>query len=559
MRTTIFNKIHLIFAGITLMLVGSCDINNVLKDDEGIEIPLVIADLNFLDTKINLELVDVDSDLPIEERLNITVYANKPIINLKGELTNEFTVNDGTLTFSVDPNQNISDSDPLQIKIDATNNSLLSANSEYEINSKGDHFISLAIYREQEIEELLEDIFDGLLFKSSTPEYDVYVDGEAIGSGNLPIVSSQGNELLLNYENNKYTSSGTSLTSYFPSLDKEAATKTMSVYYGFNKIASTSSYNSDIASDVSITFQANQEVVENEYVLIASYTVASGSTIQDYTLSLDSDGQINQYLSQYTTNYDYSFTQSSLGTGTEIIIPQGAKLNYIGLGERSLDYAVCLAGSTVTLNMPEGADGATAKFKLFNNGALKVSQTVAVSEGVNTFSTGEFSFDQNYANIVVVEDTEQFDFEPNEIELDGCSQNYNFTATTPSSLKKYNLSARFTCSGEVIAVMPSVLGRIKQQDAPETDWEYFNFVSGSVSLFLTPDTTYSIKGDFDEKEFFFEFTSTFNDAVISQLISDLKAENPSVDTVSYEYTEVSSSEVDIDVNVSFAEGECVFN
>ena len=465
----------------------------------------------------------------------------------------------GSTTFSIDPNQNISDSDPLQIKIDATNNSLLSANSEYEIYSKGDHFISLAIYREQEIEELLDDIFDGLLFKSSTPEYDVYADGEAIQNGSLPIVSSQGNELLLNYEMNKYTSSGTSLTSYFPSLDKEAATQTMSVYYGFNKIASTSSYNSDIASDVSITIQANQAVVENEYVLIVSYTVAAGSTIQDYTLALDSDGQINQYLSQYTTNYDYSFTESSLGTGTEIIIPQGAKLNYIGLGERSLEYAVCLAGSTVTLNMPEGADGATAKFKLFNNGALKVSQTVAVSEGVNTFSTGEFSFDQTLPNIVVVEDTEQFDFEPNEIELDGCSQNYNFTATTPSSLKKYNLSARFTCSGEVIAVMPTVLGRIKQQDAPETDWEYFTFDSGSVSLFLTPDTTYSIKGDFDEKEFFFEFTSTFNNVVIEELIADLKADNPTVDTVTYEYTEVSSSEFDIDVNVSFAEGECVFN
>lgn len=559
MIKTHFQSIKIFIVSSLLLVTASCDINNVLKDDEGIEIPLVIADLNFLDTKINLELVDVETGLPIDERLNITVYANKPIINLKGKLTNEFTVNDGTLTFSVDPNQNISDADPLQLKIEATNNSLLSANSEVEIYDKGDHFISLVIYRQQEIEDLLEDLFDELLFKPNTSEYDVYADGVAIQNGNLPIVSSQGNELLLNYENNKYTSSGTSLTSYFPSLDREAATQTNSVYYGFNKIASTSSYNASIASDVAVTLQPNQAVIQNEYVLIVSYTVSSGSTIQDYTLALDSDGQINQYLSQYSTNYDYSYTESSLGTGTEIIIPQGAKLNYIGLGERSLDYAVCLAGSTVTLNMPDGADGATAKFKLFNNGALKVSQTVAISEGVNTFSTGEFSFDQNYPNILVIEDTAQFDFEPNEIELEGCSQNYNSTATTPSTLKKYNLSARFTCSGEVIAVMPTVLGRIKQQDAPESAWEYFTFESGSASLFLTPDTTYSIKGDFDEKEFFFEFTSSFNEAIIDQLITDLKADNPSLDTITYEYTEVSSSEVDIDINVSFAEGECVFN
>ena len=542
---------------IATLIVMSCDVQNVLNEEEGNENPLIVVDLNFLNSKINVTLVDPETQLPMNENMTVRVYANKRIVNLKGKYKNRFQVGDGTLTFSVDPNENITATEPLQLKIVASNNRYLSADARYEITSEGDHFIYLSIYREQEVEDLVDNALANLPFRAAS-DYDIYANDENIQNSVLPLISMEGSIQVLDYEKEKYNAEAMSLSNFLPLLDRQAVLSTSSVYYGFNKLVPSAPQNDALDLDTAISYKENAAVLTSESKLFVSYTTSNEGQTEDVTLVLGQQNEIFEYREVTTTQYDYSFTETDLGNGSEVIIPQGAKVNYIGIGKASLGYNICSVGSTVNILMPEGADGATVSYTLTNNNFLKVSETVSVNSGSNTFNTGSFAFEEDQPNVVTIEDTDQYDFEPNSIALNGCPQTYNFTATPQSNLSKYNISAQFSCIGQQIAVTPTILAQIKRKDAPESEWEYFTFESGNVSLYLIPEEEYVVKGDFDEEEYYFEFTTTFDESVIQQLISDTIAENSGIDSVEYDYNTISSSETDINITVILKENACTF-
>lgn len=573
---------YLLIVSLLGTLIG-CDVDNVFKDEQGIDIPLVLVDLNFLDTKVNLRLIDIDTeDLKDEERLTVEVYANKNIINLKGNYTNRFVVEDGTLTFSVDPNEEITPGNPLLLQLKASNATIGSDERAYTLTRKNDHFIDLAVYEKDQIVALVETYEtnpEGVEqavaqvieeSNSNSGEAQVIVETEAVILVNGENLSESDAEItyentlsqsILITEQETYQETENSYTDVLPTMNDLGIVPTTEIYYGANTLTEESE-TTPTTEDLTFSFgttSSGRSLIEGDQLLV-SYSYTEGGTTYDILEILLATGTLIRYSSITTDGYSYSNAIDSFSNVNQIVVPAGSLLNYAAIGRAVEGYESCDEGVQIEIVMPEGANGSTITYDLFNNGVLKATGTEPVTAGANSFQSSVFSYNSNYTNTVKIDDTPQYDIEPNEIALTGCSSTYSFSATPIVSLNKYNLSASFNCYGEQLAATPTVLGYIRLKGATEdADWQPFTFESGFISFYLLPGTEYEVKGDFDETEYSFEFTTSLDESITDTLIAEVLSKNDELQSIEFIYTEVNSNEFDISTVVTFKEGFCLFN
>ena len=152
---------------VALIVNVSCSnlFDNPMKDKEtGKELPFLLLDQNFFDTKLMVHLIDAQTGNEINS--DITVYLtgddSEKVVDFNGERNESYQVNNGYFEVAIDPSVVPSIESPINLVIYANNEnySWYSLPTEVSITQTGlsDVIVSLYNQEDDELEEVEEDV-----------------------------------------------------------------------------------------------------------------------------------------------------------------------------------------------------------------------------------------------------------------------------------------------------------------------------------------------------------------------------------------------------------------
>lgn len=138
-----------------LLLTNSCSdmFSNPLKDKKtGEDLKLLLVDLNFFDSKFNFTFVDSETGNLIEDKTIDVYFSGKDAENLvdyNGDKANMYSVTDGRLALALDPNVEVSSSNPTDftVFVDVPDNSYDGYPVEESYNSNGEYDIVVKLFK----------------------------------------------------------------------------------------------------------------------------------------------------------------------------------------------------------------------------------------------------------------------------------------------------------------------------------------------------------------------------------------------------------------------------
>ncbi len=126
------------------LLAGACDLQQIF-DERIDDKQLLVLTPDFADTSVQLVFRDPETLAVLDQDFEVTVYANKRLVDLNGNYKNQFIARGGVMEFSVSPEETVSESDPLEISISALSADGTKIVSYQDASLKRSGFISLPI------------------------------------------------------------------------------------------------------------------------------------------------------------------------------------------------------------------------------------------------------------------------------------------------------------------------------------------------------------------------------------------------------------------------------
>lgn len=534
-----FKVVALLFA--ILFTTNSCSdiFDNPMKDKEtGDDLTLLIIDPNVFDTKITVHLVDtVGNNMDgIEVFVAFAGEKASNIVSTKGEKHEYFSTKDGALEVGIDPNIDISATNPFAftVLVALKDRSWYAFPKDVELIQKGNVDIIVEMIPFNMVEMNASNEFKSANLSPLAPgnePFNIKFADQLISSSNGWAISNLGST---------YYSGKAQYYSYFyPTATKNG------------KLTST---------DLSI----DPKLIDN-YGIIVSY---SGIKLWR-GINFENEQAINytvytgpyRFVSLFGDNYYSGITRKNItkcegGINIQVEEKYGqtgtAKFNYT-LSIKKRDYSAS-DDSYRTEKVLEGKIGSSSMPYTVNTGTFYYPNNLSDALAAIFYD----KYDENKLTLTLTGDG-QYDLEPSQFEISNfCGQTYTVKAVPKSGLKPYKIIASFSCINNPVGVAPTISGKYREQGTTEP-WTYFNFSGGSAILQLKPGKSYSIEGNLSGQTGKFDFPT--DPAKVGAVLAQAKKEIEELETINYKFTEQTTGAfigTQIKIDVVFKDGECPY-
>lgn len=538
-----------LLASIALVAIA-CDIQQTFDDRINDKQLLVLAP-DFADTSVQLVFRDPETLAVIDEDFEVTVYANKRLIDANGNYKNEFIARGGVMEFFVSPEETVSEGDPLEIAVEA-----ISFDQTIEVRFQKASISKIGFSK---VLIIPTPSLNSIINEANT---ESYIETKK----NITIGSKETEDLKLQLSFNGTTSDRKfeiDNSSYryriYPHYYHEyGANGRNSIGYTFLPLGTNR-----LQEHLEIKVEGPTNMLN--YILVANF-VHPNLTQISYTV--DQSGTFSK------DEHFYLFGK------WQVISTDGTFLNYnhsLGLAINSQpmwftikwhdkkNYKVCSNGFNLKF---EGLDDKTETSILYRAIRSNDGQTFLISadniSGPNYRHSSIKHVDNHIigisGNTLEFAENAQYYIEPQSIELGGeelCGNTYTVKLIPRENHSKYNLNLSMRCEEDEVGVAPTFSALYRKKGGDEASWETVSFKKGSTSLYLEEGAVYEVKGTFSDRAFEFEFTNEASK--IAEAVSGTRNGNTAVKDITYTIESGDTGSQSINANVVFYAADCLIN
>ena len=594
-------KRHLGVLFILLATLSSCDFETFI-DENFKEKSLVVLSPNFIKNTVTLVFENADTGEIIDEDLEVNMLSSsKKIIDLSGNIKNNFNVKNGLLNFAVDPNEEINENSPLYFRV--LINDRLSNQSFFKVSSNNT-LIRIPVINMPSVnldpganktsdrndnEMPITLNIDGKTideFKNETKDY--FFEYKILNSSSSSLggyVNNVNKDILKYFSINNINPE---FVNYFFNYDH--------FYTFYDNILNATHFRQLLYSG----YNENKRYEDSQYLLDQPQlkkptTISvelnpgySWDNVNDYYLNIKFVNHRNQLFYYTISNNGFYeqlyrptiFTSPTIFTGDlvneydvlawnyirpwndEITIPDGNRIIHVELATMTNDETQqCMEGFNLNFEMMgvNEDDRPNLLYKTErNSGKTSHIGYASLTKGNSSHNTASFSNGHSYgklSNKIIFEDNLQYDIIPNTMELGGveaCGKTYNFKVVAKDYLEKYKMNIQFQCSGDEFSTAPTLVAFFNEANTPDKV-DMINLNNGSTSLYLKPEGKYEILGVFNESKFRMSFTN--NQSEIEQAIRESIDQNENIQNIEYSLSIIEGEKV-INAKILFKEGFC---
>ena len=535
------------------MSLSSCNVKEVLTDANGQKKSFILFNPNFLLTNYQIRMVDSLNNF-ITEDLRIDVISNKKIVNNEGYYTKSFTTSNGILNFSVDPNENISatDSIELSVLVSSDNKKIYPAKIKYKGSSRFDRVFKLRITK------VPSNIFTSSI-KSSLSN---------VNSGNkMPLgyysqikekVSFDGVQIDLNNPS----------TFKYNGLIKSGYNQWMVDAYGYDNYANLEDYlfwnlsapkQSNSNTKLKIFYDNIVDLNTRKYSVNLYYKDINGNNL---SLTVNKNGSTSYYNGSTWIN-----TPPLSSWDGNINLPSGTTLNYFYLTSYVINSELtdCPQGFNFNFtNIPKETspefeyiayrnDDTDKRFYISSAGVAKVDAKNP------TYNTGELLY-SNISNKVVFKENSQYYLEPSTVLLNGygaCESKTDIKIIPKANMFKYKLAIEAQCKENNYAVTPTINLLFRKKGTK--DWEGLTVKSGIGIIYLENNAEYEVTGTAGKSKLNFDFSN--NPAAFETQKTNSLNKNPDLNNMIYSIADDANEAGTkiLKMKLSYNQAACPFN
>ena len=532
-----------LFASIALVAIA-CDIQQTFDDRINDKQLLVLAP-DFADTSVQLVFRDPETLAVIDEDFEVTVYANKRLIDANGNYKNEFIARGGVMEFFVSPEETVSEGDPLEIAVDASsNNSSLGLNF-YTTKASRSGFNSITLTPEDlpNLEEITANqqsirpkTKEEILKETEDLSLDLSFNGKTFRNSFRIIIDSYN---IYRFKNN----------------DDRFGDYYLSDQYFF--------IGESLQENMKIEVEGPTHLLD--YYLYLGYNTSNGISIY-YTIK--NDGGYFQ-TRRIKDTYDVIRTRGSIDNYMDaVFIGSNADPVMAEIEWRSKEYyKTCETGFNINFQLEGAQPGETTTVLYRGIRTVDGGNFMLASSNITSPGTMVNSLDHLDNNIIGVSgntlefaENAQYYIEPQTIELGGeelCGNTYTVKLIPRENHSKYNLNLSMRCEEDEVGVAPTFSALYRKKGGDEASWESVSFKKGSTSLYLEEGAVYEVKGTFSERAFEFEFTNEASK--IAEAVSGTRNGNTAVKDITYTIESGDTGSQSINANVVFYAADCLIN
>ena len=556
-----------LLAGIALVATA-CDLQQTFDERIDDKQLLVLAP-DFADTSVQLVFRDPETLAVIDEDFEVTVYANKRLIDANGNYKNEFIARGGVMEFFVSPEETVSEGDPLEIAVEAYNydNSKIVTANKFSINASNFKNVTLKPesiemnYTEAPEQPILNGGYVEKINKAvSDLKFELSFNGRTINDYGCFImcIPSPSTYLKINGPWIHRISS----EDYF----------TWSGYFVLHG-AKVLTYERGVPPN---------DLILHEDLDIE---VKGPLSLADYTLSIDfwegddipTARNLHRYIIRSDGRYEFvrlnRFSQlldwnyGRLNTNHRVTIKEGNLLGRFRIKTYpNEDYKSCDEG--FNLNIEGAVSGAETnllyKVTRDNDQEIFGLANLTINESNYLYNSLQDVGDRQYistaGNTLEFAENAQYYIEPQTIELGGeelCGNTYTVKLIPRENHSKYNLNLSMRCEEDEVGVAPTFSALYRKKGGDEASWQTVSFKKGSTSLYLEEGAVYEVKGTFSERAFEFEFTNEASK--IAEAVSGTRNGNTAVKDITYTIESGDTGSQSISANVVFYAADCLIN
>jgi hypothetical protein len=530
------------------LLAGACDLQQTFDkriDDK----QLLVLSPDFADTSVQLVFRDPETLAVLDEDFEVTVYSNKRLVDLNGNYKNEFIARGGVMEFSVSPEETVSESDPLQILVNAHSLSGESKslneyrsfenkgfNSAFFIPSPG---IDLSTINDQEV-SFSKTKENNVEISKETEGFFWSLNGLKIGESRTGMVVSDVlmRPISINFGGDSkynsthiYTTSGTANEDIKLELNGNLA--------ALNIFAELSFYNA-LGEREYLLYDSGanyfQRIINKGFLLliedetlddqvISSFLIPQGaSEIQFYAL-------VDVVKNNCNNNNGFNFSIDGL--------EPGEKIEVIGT---AFDPS-----KTMGLNFGFDVLG-TEPFR--NTEFVYVGYYKYSTSVLNSFPYLDLTF----------QDSNQYTIEPKSFRIeqsDLCENKIvNLKLSKKVNTKKHQLNLSMRNENQNVGLALTFSALLRKQGQGNTSWETINFKQGSASVYLEEGSTYEVKLTLADEPF--EFTFTNDLSLVEAAVQATKRNVTRIKDINYRIEQTTDMNT-IDAEIVFFEGQSLID
>lgn len=536
-----------LLASIALVAIA-CDIQQTFDDRINDKQLLVLAP-DFADTSVQLVFRDPETLAVIDEDFEVTVYANKRLIDANGNYKNEFIARGGVMEFFVSPEETVSEGDPLEIAVEAVTYNNVKQIPFYSttIKKKGLSSLMLAPISIPSDVGLASNQFssnekkeNNLLISKElkAPKLTIRFNGQIIENG-------------VDYSGARFYGYG----NY--DLDDGFGYRNIIGVGRASKL--TEPLEISVSGPISFFDYALELKFLNEDGAKVLYTV-DNSGYTTYRRYIKSGGSYSLFAGD--EGFDPSYNHLlGIAEGVEV-------LNILFYYYYERDLKSCPIGFNLQIEGLKSGEETNLIYKATRDASKSVFAFASLNVNTPSFLYNSLQdgnstathYISKYRNTLEFAENAQYYIEPQTIELGGeelCGNTYTVKLIPKENHSKYNLNLSMRCEEDEVGVAPTFSALYRKKGGDEASWETVSFKKGSTSLYLEEGAVYEVKGTFSERAFEFEFTNEVSK--IAEAVSGTRNGNTAVKDITYTIESGDTGSQSINANVVFYAADCLIN
>lgn len=565
-----------LLASIALVAIA-CDIQQTFDDRINDKQLLVLAP-DFADTSVQLVFRDPETLAVIDEDFEVTVYANKRLIDANGNYKNEFIARGGVMEFFVSPEETVSEGDPLQIGVLGTsvNNAEVIFLEELFYAAKGAHSSTIAPINVSEENEF------SISSSNSSDKKGLKRKNNLSGSTDTESINLrlEFNEKKINLGGSLI--SGLKIYDYTRDYDWFAGNKHDLRIYSSSPPVEYHSYKDWIKHDLDIRAFNRDGVTEERRLQndMPIRVVGVGRELVDYYLEVvfwTSRNDRHYYWINQSGEYDYV---RSIWNGQyfdnvervynsfpnyldEVVVADSTFFGTAALTYwKEKDYKVCKQGFNLNF---VGAPSDRNLNLIYKATRVIDDQIFAIASfNINSASNQYNSLQEggNNKHVIAVTgntlefaENDQYFIEPQIIELGGeelCGNTYTVTLKPRETHKKHNLNLSMRSEDQSVGVALTFSALLRKQGQDDTKWQTIQFKQGSTSVYLEEGSTYEVKLTLADEPF--EFTFTNDLSLVEAAVQATKRNVSRIKDITYSISQT-ENENTVDAEIVFYDGQ----
>ena len=500
---------------------SSCDLEQYVEDTFSGK-RLVIISPSFLKNTVQVVFKNDQTGALLDKNMNLTVFSNKKTIDMSGNYKTEFVVKGGFLEFAIDPNENISASDPLELII-------------VGIDETGDY---MPFYKETSTKS------QGalsILFREDPSNINFEANATKKAAGIQKLRTST--DFNLTYNDMSFD------TDFYKQWGKLASWQG-----GYEYVEELNSYVLSFFKDEIIIKIENLIANESELTKISEVNIWGKRTNGERFLLTEKNsffwggsGPIPINLPP-AVNFDLK-TGISVMPALANFPLEKLRVSFV-VSENNLDLKKC---DNCLNAIVSGIPIETAVIEYEITGAHKT--LFGLLNIIENKIEIPFQFAPSSKSLIKFKEHNQLLVAPELLALtigDFIAGKLNWDVKTKEGLVKTTLNLQFQCESDNYASAPTVSAFMKEKSS-EIEPDLIQFKNGETNLYLKPDGSYVVNGKFNNTDFGFTFVN--NKANIEASIIQTIQDNTNIEDIFYKFFN-NDGQVTIHAVVIFKAGSC---